>query len=102
MSHEPRKGTLRPWPARLLAGLALVALLFCVAVGCESTDELCDEACRAWDSCQPDPRPVPACLVTGWAYDNCFRACKNDGDWGQGYVDCVTRSTMCCDMEGCG
>lgn len=74
--------------------ILLTAAVLCAAPACggdASTPELCDEACRVWDACTGQ---------AGWyPYATCMTDCRAEGDWDQGYVDCVKRYTSCEDLE---
>ena len=63
--------------ARLRRGifpLTVVAALLFGGCGAESTDDICDDACSAWEPC--------------WGYDLCFDECKAEGDWDEIYAQC--------------
>jgi hypothetical protein len=82
-----------------IGGLVLVTVAACGG----SSDEVCEQACEAWDRCELDLVQPDDCDVIGWPYARCFETCKDDGDWDQDYADCVDRQTTCCEMEqGCG
>lgn len=73
------------------AAAALLLLLGGAACGDASTPELCDEACRIWDSCEGPE---------GWyPYLTCVSECRDEGDWGGGYVDCLRDHQTCADLE---
>ena len=68
------------------------------AIGCPgegSTPDLCDQACTHWAACDP------ANTGYDWSYDACYDSCISEGDWTQGYVDCVLSETYCTDIEQC-
>lgn len=81
------------------AGLGLAAvigiLIAPIACGPASTDEQCDDACGHWSLCDD------AGSGYTYTYDGCLKECKREGDWDQGYVDCVTSKYWCSDMEAC-
>lgn len=60
-----------------------------------STPELCQRACEAWDACTGEE---------GWyPFATCMSDCQQEGDWDQGYAECLERYTTCQDMEShCG
>ena len=55
-----------------------LSVIACFGGGCaNSSDEICDKACTAWE--------VDNC----WGYDLCWDDCKADGDWSNAYAQCV-------------
>ncbi|MEM1025194.1 MAG: hypothetical protein AAGD10_02600 [Myxococcota bacterium] len=60
-----------------------------------STPELCDEACRQWDNCEGQEN--------WYSYEICRPDCESEGDWDEGYVDCLRNQRTCFEMEAqCG
>lgn len=74
------------WLAVLLLTLGALGATSC------STDEICSKACRAWED---------KCGYSDYTYDICFRDCKDEGDWSQGYADCCARAGTCWAVEDC-
>lgn len=71
-------------------GLALLAAGV-LAAGCgdEKTTAHCDAACDIWANCQ------------AWDRATCMSSCQADGDWDQGYVNCL-QSQTCLTLDACG
>ena len=81
---------------------SLVAAAIISVASLGSSDDICEQACQAWEYCVPDNNPVVKCKVVGWPYDACYSKCKEEGDWTQEYADCVSAENECCEMEFCG
>lgn len=73
-------------------------LLFTGAVGCASTDALCDAACEEWRTCTQ----VKGNTVN-YPYETCFAECKEEGDWGPFYLNCLESYDRCPELGNqCG
>lgn len=59
-----------------------------------STDEICQDACGAWSSCDNAGNSS-----LGRSYSACCSKCRKDGDWTWGYAQCVRSKYWCSDME---
>lgn len=71
-----------------ITGLACLALAGC---GGGSSPEQCDEACQLWDACTGAENFYP--------YEVCYPECEAEGDWDDGYIDCLRQFESCFDME---
>ena len=77
----------------------LLLVASCLVMSCQrSSDDLCDEACSIWDSCEQ----VEGNTVN-YPYDTCFEECKDEGDWGRSYVNCLEDQDTCPELGNqCG